>query len=112
MKKRTKNDIIETSNIKIKPLIDDKGKVLNDMEFVDKALAMINEYENENKQPFPAPVNFVDYLRELKNQSVIKEVDNETGNETIKDNPNFNIVDYKKQTILKTVKYDQLRNVN
>ena len=111
MARKQNNDFIETSNFKLYPLKDDKGNILNDMDFIDKSLQMIEEYESAHKEPFPAPIKFIEYLKEVKENSILREKDPETGNETIKPNPNFNIVDYKKRTIQKTVNYDQLQNV-
>lgn len=111
MKQKT-TDLLEISNVKPKPLTDDKGRILNDLQFVNKAIEMLDDYERENGEPLPISLKFQDYLRELKEESVIKETNSETGEVTVKPNPNFNIVAYKQRTIEKTIPdYGILKNV-
>ena len=57
---------MKQENIKSRPITDDKGRVLNDLELITVALDNIDKYEEETGEAAPVEPQFVQFMREAK----------------------------------------------
>lgn len=95
-RKGTDTNMILTSGIKPRPMIDEKGAKLSDIDVILIADEQLTNYENENGGLVPTiDINFQSWIREtateIRNHNLLREVDASIGEYDIKGRKNSTI---------------------
>ena len=85
MRERKGNEFVELSGVNVKPLRNDKGELLSDIDVMKKSLETIDEYTKKNNELPPINHNFVQFMREM-----VETVDN--GDSTVQEYKDTHIV--------------------